>query len=94
MKSARGDDGKIDWESLVGAGGTSLAELGRWSGHQDGICVRYATGGCFDQGCKADHCNFWECPKEWQAATTPKLKQCVAKLKEQEAAADANGGRG
>ena len=84
----------MDWEALASAGGTTLAELGRWNGHQDGICVKYACGACHDPGCKADHCMFWDCPKGWQKATAPKLKNCVDKLRGREAAADANGGRG
>ena len=94
MRGAKGDDGKVDWEALMSAGGTSLSELGQWNGHLNGICVKYACGGCFDPECKADHCTHWDCPREWQTATAPKLRRCVDKLRGRNAAANANGSRG
>ena len=90
-KGARNNDGTIDWDNLLRAAGTTIDEIQQWSGHDDGICVKYASGECNDVSCKADHCAHWDCPRAWVNATATPIRHGVAKLREEEAAADEGG---
>ena len=94
VRHARGDDGSINWAALTSACGTSLAELAKWEGHNNGICVKFACGECRDATCRADHCCHWDCPPGWMEATAEKLKRGVAKMREEEAARDSGGDEG
>ena len=94
VKKAKGSDGEIDWTALMRECGTSLAEMGEVNGRENVICVKFACGKCMTASCEADHCTHWDCPREWQTATAPKLRRCVDKLRGRDAAANANGSRG
>ena len=87
-KGARNNDGTIDWDNLLRAAGTTSDEIQQWSGHGDGIYVKYASGECRNASCKADHCVHWDCPRAWANATATTIRRGVAKLREEEAAAN------
>ena len=91
IKPARSDDGKINWQALLKASETSLDKLCTHKGHQNGICVKFASGECLDPKCKRDHPAHWQTPRDWVDATAATLSRGTTKLRKKEDAANGVG---